>query len=90
MEQIQFEIIDDPANARVFKGPGHFTTTRAETAIRQLEAAFPELRLQTRSDPGLSNLVVSGYVRADISSDEFIRVLTEAMTATGTRMAPTC
>jgi len=88
MEQITLELIDDPANVHVFKGPGHFAATRAEAAIRKLESAFPQLRFEINADRSLSNLKATAIVRAPISSDEFIGVLSEALTATGTRMAP--
>ena len=88
MEQIQLEIIDDPANASVFKGPGHFAATRAESAIRQIESAFPQLRFELNVDRHLSNLKATALVRTAISSEEFISVLSEALAATGTRIAP--
>jgi len=88
MEQITLDIIDDPANVGVFKGPGHFAATRAESAIRKLESAFPQLCFEINADRSLSNLKATAVVRTPISSDEFIGVLTEALASTGTRVAP--
>ena len=88
MEQISLDIIDDPANERVFKGPGHFAATRAESAIRKLEAAFPQLRFEIRVDRNLSTLKATAAVRSAISSNEFMDVLKDALAATGTRVVP--
>jgi hypothetical protein len=88
MEQIFLDIVDDPTNARVFKGPGHFAATRAESAIRKLEAAFPQLRFEIQVDHNLSALKAVATVRITISSSEFIDVLKEALAATGTRVTP--
>jgi len=88
MERITLDLIDDPANVRVFKGPGHFAATRAESAIRKLESAFPQLRFEINADRSLSNLKATAVVGTPISSEEFIDVLAEALASTGTRVAP--
>jgi len=88
MEQIMLEIIDDPANVAVFKGAGHLAATRAESAIRMLESAFPQLRFEINVDHHLSNLKATAIVRSPVDSDEFIGVLTQALVTTGTRVAP--
>jgi hypothetical protein len=88
MEQILLEIIDDPANIRVFKGPGHFAATRAESVIRKLEAAFPTLRFEIFVDGNLSKLKATAVVRSEISPEEFIGALKDALTSTGTRVSP--
>ena len=88
MEQIMLDIVDDPANAGVFKGPGHFAATRAESAVRILEKAFPQLCFEINADRSLSNLKATALVRSPISSDEFIGVLADALASTGTRIAP--
>jgi hypothetical protein len=88
MEQIMLEIIDDPANVAVFKGAGHLAATRAESAIRMLESAFPQLHFEIVVNHGLSNLKATAIVRSPIDSDEFIDVLSQALVTTGTRVAP--
>jgi len=88
MEQIMLEIIDDPANVGVYKGAGHLAATRAESAIRMLESAFPQLHFEINVNHGLSNLKATAIVHSPIDSDEFIGVLTQALETTGTRVAP--
>lgn len=81
-------IVDDPANARVFKGPGHFAATRAESAIRKLQSAFPQLLFEIDFDRRLEKLRATAVVGTPISSNDFIAALTQALAETGTRMAP--
>jgi hypothetical protein len=88
MEQITLDIVDDPANVRVFKGPGHFAATRAEAAIRKLESVFPQLRFEVGANRDLTSLKATALVHTPIRSEEFMDALTEALVLTGTRMAP--
>ena len=88
MEHIELRLIDDPTNARVFKGPGHYAATRAQAAIHKLQQTFPQLQFKLSSDPKLSALHATAEVSAPIEPDEFIAALKEAMEATGTRIAP--
>lgn len=87
MERIELRIIDDPGNARVYKGPGHYAATRAQTAIRRIEAAFPQLQFQLSGDQRLASLTAVAFVPAPIPSVEFIDVVSAALDATGTRIA---
>jgi len=88
VEQIELRIVDDPSNARVYKGPGHFAATRAQAALRKVEEAFPQLRFEVVSDHQLASLKATALVEAPIGSGDFIAVLSEALAATGTRVAP--
>jgi hypothetical protein len=87
VEQIELHLVDDPANACVYKGPGHYAATRAQAAVHRIKQAFPHLRFKLASDHQLASLRATAVVDAPIESDAFIAVLSEAMSATGTRMA---
>lgn len=88
VEQIELRIVDDPSNVSVYKGPGHYAATRAQIAIRKVEEAFPHLRFEVVSDHQLASLKATAVVGVPIGSGDFIAVLTEALAATGTRVAP--
>ena len=87
MERIELRIIDDPGNTRVYKGPGHYAATRAQTAIRRIEAAFPQIHFRVAPDQRLASLNAVALVPAPIDSTTFIDVVAEALEATGTRVA---
>ena len=87
MERIELRIIDDPKNARVYKGPGHYAATRAQTAIRTIEAAFPQLQFRLSGDQKLASLTAVAFVAEPIASIEFIDIVAAALEATGTRIA---
>ena len=87
MERIELRIIDDPGNARVYKGPGHYAATRAQAAIRRIEAAFPQLHFRVATDQRLASLDAVALVTRPIPSVDFIDVVAAALDATGTRIA---
>jgi hypothetical protein len=88
MQRIELQIIDDPANARVYKGPGHYAATRALKVIRRIETAFPQLRFDSANDCRLDSLNAVAMFAGQIESVEFIAVLADALDSTGTRIAP--
>lgn len=88
MQRIELQIIDDPANARVYKGPGHYAATRAQEVLRRIEGAFPQLRFDSANDCRLESLSAVAVFAGQIESVEFIAVLAGALDSTGTRIAP--
>ena len=88
VEQIELRIVDDPSNARVYKGPGHVAATRAQAALRKVEEAFPQLHFDVVSDHQLASVKATAVVDGVIGSGDFIEVLSAALAATGTRVAP--
>lgn len=88
MERIDLQIIDDPANTRVYKGPGHYAATRAQDVIRRIEVAFPQLRFVSANDCRLESLNAIAEFAGQIESVEFTAVLADALDSTGTRIAP--
>ena len=88
MERIELRIVDDPRNASVYKGPGHYAATRAQAVIRKIQEAFPQLTFEVSSDHLLAWLKATAIVAEPIASADFIAVLSAALEATGTRMAP--
>jgi hypothetical protein len=87
MEKIELRFVDDPANVRVYKGPGHYPATRAQIALRKVEQRFPQLSFTVASDRQLSSLRAFATLAEPIESVQFIDALSEALEETGTRMA---
>jgi hypothetical protein len=88
MEKIELNIVDDPENNDVFKGPGHYPATRAKAALCKLEDAFPQLHFDIAVDGRLAWVKATAIVTIAISSNDFITTLSDALTSTGTRIAP--
>jgi hypothetical protein len=87
-QDVVFTIVDDPKNETVYKGAGSYPATRAETAIRAVEEAFPPLRFELRFEKDLTALHVRARVRTSVDNDAFLVVLSNALGSTGTRLAP--
>jgi len=87
VEKIELLIVDDPANSRVYKGPGYYAATRAQAAVHKVQQAFPHLRFKLASDHQLASLKATAEVASPLEPDAFIAVLSEALAATGTRVA---
>lgn len=88
-QDVVFTIVDDPKNESVYKGAGSYAATRAESAIRVVEEAFPPLRFELRFERNLSALHVRARVHSSVENDVFLIVLSNALRSTGTRLAPT-
>ncbi|WP_257385150.1 hypothetical protein [Tahibacter caeni] len=87
-QDVAFTIVDDPRNESVYKGAGSYAATRAESAVRAVEKAFPPLRFELRFERNLSALHVQARVSTAVENDAFLAVLSTALTSTGTRLAP--
>ena len=88
MQSIHLTIVDDPSNVRVYKGPGHYAATRAQTALRSLEQLFPPLSFEATSDRYLTSLRVTAKIDESVPTERFSIALAEALASTGTRLAP--
>lgn len=88
MQDIAFTIVDDPQNNSVYKGAGSYAATRAETAIRSVEETFPPLRFDLRFEKNLTALHVRARIHSSIDNGAFLTSLSNALTSTGTRLAP--
>lgn len=88
MQDIAFTIVDDPQNNSVYKGAGSYAATRAETAIRSVEETFPPLRFDLRFEKNLTALHVRARIHSSIDNGSFLTTLSNALTSTGTRLAP--
>lgn len=80
--------MDDPQNNSVYKGAGSYAATRAETAIRGVEETFPPLRFDLRFEKNLTALHVRARIHSSIGNGSFLTTLSNALTSTGTRLAP--
>lgn len=87
-QDVAFTIVDDPKNESVYKGPGSYAATRAESAVRTVEDAFPPLRFALRAERNLTALHVRARVPPSVENDAFLVVLSKALASTGTRLAP--
>jgi hypothetical protein len=87
-QAVAFTIVDDPENGSVFKGPGSYAATRAESAVHAVEKAFPPLRFELRLEKNLSALHVQAQVPSSVENDVFLAVLSKALASTATRLAP--
>jgi hypothetical protein len=87
-QYVTFTIVDDPHNTTVYKGAGSYAATRAETAVRAVEEAFPSLRFEVQLERNLSALHVQVRVHSSIKNDAFLTVLAKALAASATRLAP--
>lgn len=87
-QDVIFTIVDDPENGSVFKGPGSYAATRAESAVHAVEEAFPPLRFELRSEKNLTALHVQARVPPSVENEAFLVVLSKALASTGTRLAP--
>lgn len=87
-QDVAFTIVDDPKNESVYKGAGSYAATRAETAVRAVEEAFPLLHFDLRFEKNLTALHVRTRVHSSVENDLFLAVLLKALTSTATRLAP--
>jgi hypothetical protein len=87
-QDVMFTIVDDPENESVFKGPGSYAATRAESAVHAVEEAFPPLRFELRSERNLTALHVQARVPSLVENEAFLVILSKALASTGTRLAP--
>lgn len=87
-QDVMFTIVDDPKNESVFKGPGSYAATRAESAVHAVEEAFPPLRFELRSERNLTALHVQARVPPSVENEAFLVILSKALASTGTRLAP--
>ena len=88
MKEVSFTVVDDPTNDAVYKGAGSGAAVRGETALREVERTFPQLRFNRRSEPDLTALHAYARIDFPVENDVFIVVLSSALTSTGTRLAP--
>lgn len=87
-QDVTFTIVDDPKNESVYKGPGSYAATRAESAVRAVGEAFPPLRFTLRPERNLTALHVQAQVPPSVENAAFLVVLSKALASTGTRLAP--
>lgn len=85
---VAFTIVDDPKNESVYKGPGSYAATRAETAVHDVEKAFPSLHFELRFERNLTALHVQARVRSSVDNEILLAALSKALKSTGTRLAP--
>lgn len=87
-QDVSFTIVDDPKNESVYKGAGSYAATRAESAVHDVEKAFPPLRFELRFEKNLSALHVQARVPPSVENEVFLSVLSKALASTATRLAP--
>lgn len=87
-QEVSFTIVDDPENEGVYKGAGSYAATRAESAVRFVEKAFPLVLFELRFEKNLSALHVRARVPSPVENDVFLAVLSNALASTATRLAP--